>query len=87
MAEKAIGVSINKKREKPRPEVDLVTPHGAQITVSQQRAETLLERPGVRLGDGGLRKYVEAGEDPLVEELGSGARAPRAGSRDNTGAE
>ncbi len=81
------GVSINKKREKPRPEVDLTTPYGTQITVSAKRAETLLKRPGIRLGDQVLRKYVKAGEDPVVKEESTGAAKPRQGSRVNTGGE
>lgn len=81
------GVSINKKREKPKAEVDLTTPYGTQITVSAKRAETLLKRGGIRLGDQKLRKYVPAGENPEVPEETSGAAKPRQGSRVNTGGE
>lgn len=85
MAEKrTTGVSINKKREEPTKYVDLTTPHGAQITVSEKRAETFLARPGIRLGDGSLRKYVEAGEDPVVHDISTGAMKPRTGDRTNT---
>lgn len=80
----ATGVSINKKREEPVKYVDLTTPHGAQITVSEKRAETFLARPGIRLGDGSLRKYVMAGEDPVAHDIATGAMKPRTGDRNNT---
>lgn len=80
------GVSINKKREKPLAEVDILTPHGAVITVSAQRAKTLMARPPLRMGDGVARKYVLDGEDNVVDMGTTAARAPRKGSNENTGA-
>lgn len=78
------GVNINKTREKPTVYVELTTPHGAQIEVSESRAAAFLARPGIRLGDGSLRKYVPAGEDPVVHDITTGAMAPRTGNKANT---
>lgn len=81
---RSTGVSINRKREVATKFVDLTTPHGAQITVSENRAAAFLARPGIRLGDGSLRKYVPAGEDPVVHDITTGAMPPRTGNKANT---
>jgi hypothetical protein len=83
----AKGVSVNRKREEKRAEVDLITPHGAQITVDSKRAEGLLARAPITFNDGVSRKYVRAGEDPTVEPQRTGASAPRKGTGANTGGE
>lgn len=86
MVEKKTGVSVNRKRERPRAEVDLTTPHGANVTVSAQRAETFLKRPAIRMGDGVLRKYVEGfDQDTEVPAPVTKAQPPRTGTRTNTG--
>ncbi len=81
------GVSRDKRREKERAEVDLISPHGTEITVGAKRAKALLERPPIRLGDGTSRRYVEAdsGESNVVEAPTTGAQAPRKGSGANSG--
>lgn len=83
----AKGVSVNRKREEKRAEVDLITPHGSQITVDSKRAEGLLARAPITFNDGKMRKYVLAGEDNEVGPATSGASAPRKGTGANTGGE
>ncbi len=82
-----MAVQIDKKRKKETPSVELVTPHGAEITVTPSRAEQLLSRPAITFGDGVFRKYAEAGESNVVESAKTGATAPRKGSGVNSGGE
>lgn len=79
------GVTVNRKREKRQKNVEISTPYGSNIVVTESRAATLLKRPPVRLGDGLLRAYKEgADQDTIVEEQQSGAKPPRRGARENT---
>jgi hypothetical protein len=79
------GVNINRRREIALPDTDITTPYGTNITVTSARAEALLARPGIRLGDGSLRRYMEGhNADTLIAEIPTGAKPPRTGSRANT---
>jgi len=81
----ASGVQIDKKRVKENPTEELITPHGAEITVTPSRARDLLARPPLRFNDQVERRYVRAGEDPTVTtEAVSKAAPPRTGTRANT---
>jgi hypothetical protein len=80
----ATGVQRDKQRKKSATFVDLTTPHGAEITVSEERAASLLNRGPVRFNDQVERKYVPAGEDNTVKTEKSGATPPRTGNRTNT---
>lgn len=81
------GVARDKRREKARADVELITPHGAEITVPATRAEQLLARPPIRFVDNVERRYVRAdsGEDIEVGTAVTGAQPPRKGDRQNTG--
>lgn len=80
----ATGVQRDKQRKKSPVFVDLTTPHGTEITVSEERAQSLLGRGAVRFNDQVERKYVLAGEDNTVKAEKSGANPPRTGNRVNT---
>lgn len=80
-----VGVSVNRKRNKPEKNLELSTPYGSNIVVTASRAATLLKRPPIRLGDGKLRAYKEgADQDTLVTEDATAAKPPRRGARENT---
>lgn len=79
----AIGVRVDKKREKEVADTTIITPHGAEITVTKSRAETLLARPPIRLGDGVARVYARPGESNKVADSISVAPPPRRGNREN----
>lgn len=82
----AIGVRVDKKREKELKDTAITSPHGANLIVTKSRAATLLARPSIRLGDGTARVY-RAGHDQdteAVEETVSKAAPPRKGGRGNT---
>lgn len=82
-----IGVQIDKKRVKELANVALTTPHGAEIVVTAARAAALKARPGIRMGDGVARVYVDSGEDNVEPAPVSGAKPPRVGDRKNTAPE
>lgn len=79
-----MAVQIDRKRQKEAANVDLITPHGTEITVTASRAAQLLKRDPLPFGDGVYRKYAEAGESNVVEGGISRAAAPRKGSGENT---
>lgn len=80
-----MAIGRDKTREKETPTVDLVTPHGAEVTVGAKRAKHLLARPAVRFPDGVQRKYAPLGESNVVADEPTAASAPRTGTRTNTG--
>lgn len=84
-----MAVSVDRKRKRERAEVDLVTPHGTEITVTASRADQLLARDPIGFNDGVFRKYAYAGESNVVEmrPKTTVASAPRKGSGANTGGE
>lgn len=80
-----LGVRTDKRREKELTDTKLVTPHGAEVTVTKSRAAALLARSAIRFGDGAARTYAPVGEDnDVTEPSQSGANPPRKGSRANT---
>lgn len=83
-----MAVKIDRTRQKEAANVDLITPHGAEITVTQSRANALLARQPLTFADGVWRKYAYAGEDNVVAVgTKTGAQAPRTGSKASTGGE
>jgi hypothetical protein len=83
-----MAVQIDKKRVKETANVDLITPHGTEITVTPTRAQHLLARPALSFGDGVWRKYAPAGEDNVVSKgTQTGAKPPRKGTGENSGGE
>jgi hypothetical protein len=83
------GIRIDKRRERETADVELVTPHGTEITVTKSRAEALLARSPIAFGDGVFRKYVTAdsGDSNEVAPAQTRAAAPRKGSGANSGGE
>ncbi len=61
------GVRIDQTRKRPKEYVDLVSPHGTEITVDALRAETLLARQPVQRADETWARYVHAGENPVID--------------------
>jgi hypothetical protein len=81
----ARGITVNRKREKEARSVDLISPHGTEVTVTPTRAKQLLERPPIPFANGVFRKYAEVGESNVVDmSVRSGATPPRKGSQENT---
>lgn len=80
-----MAVQIDKRRVKEQADTPLITPHGAQIVVTASRAAALLARPAIRFNDGIARVYSRPGDDNVVEETVSGAKAPRTGDKRNAG--
>lgn len=82
----AIGIRIDKKREKELQDTPITSPHGANLTVTKSRAATLLARPAIRLGDGSARTYKEGHDQDTNEDTGTVSKAvpPRRGDRANT---
>ncbi len=85
----AIGVRIDKKREKEVADTTVKTPFGTVITVTKSRAAALCARPPVRFNDQVARSYVLGDEDTDNEvPLVSKANPPRKGdSRNSPGGE
>lgn len=81
----AIGVRVDKRREKELADTTITTPHGTEVTVTKSRAAALLARTPIRFGDGTARKYVLAGEDNEVQPTVSKANPPRKGDGRNAG--
>jgi hypothetical protein len=81
----AIGVRLDKKREKELKDTTVITPHGAEITVTKSRAAVLLARPAIRFGDGTARTYTLPGTDNVVPDTTSKAVPPRKGDGRNAG--
>ena len=79
------GVQRDRKRKVEPATVDLITPHGSEITVTKARADVLLARAPLPFGDNTFRKYVLAGEDNVVStvEARTAARAPRRGNNES----
>lgn len=61
-----MAVNMDRQRRKASKFVDLVSPNGTEITVSEERAENLLARVAVQRGDGTWHKYALAGESTEV---------------------
>lgn len=81
------GVSRTRARKEEARDVELITPHGAEITVSASRAAALLARPPIPFGDHVHRKYARAGESNVVGAAETAATPPRKGSGANSGGE
>lgn len=84
-----MAVKIDRSRKREAANVDLITPHGAEITVTKSRADALLARQPLTFADGVYRKYAYAGESNVVEvgATRTGASAPRKGTGASTGGE
>ncbi len=81
----AIGVRIDKKREKELADTTVKTPFGTVITVTKSRAAALVARPPVRFNDQVARSYVVGDEDTDNETpIVSKANPPRRGDRTNS---
>lgn len=82
----AIGVRIDKKRERELKDTAITSPHGANLTVTKSRATALLARPAIRLGDGSARVYKEGHDQDTNETVTEVSKAvpPRRGDRSNT---
>lgn len=61
-----MAVKTDRQRRKASQFVDLVSPNGTEITVSAERAETLLNRVAVQRGDGTWHKYALSGESTEI---------------------
>lgn len=61
------GVRTDKNRRKAPRTVDLVSPNGTEVTVSEDRAEALLARVPVQRGDGTWHKYAPVGESTQLD--------------------
>lgn len=77
-------VQNDKRRVKEQADTELVSPHGTKITVTKSRAEALLAREPIRLGDGVARRYARPGDSNEVAPVVSKAAPPRVGNRANT---
>lgn len=53
-------LDITKNRRRPTTYVDMVSPHGAHVTVTEERAVALLSRGAIAFGDGTFRKWARA---------------------------
>lgn len=73
------GVSYGKNRKAPPAEIDLLSPTGARITVSAERAKILLGRQPLTLPDGSASAYrIDEGDEPEIEPAAaSGGRSER----------
>jgi len=54
-------------RKKATKFVDLVSPNGTEVTVSEERAAALMARIPVQRGDGTWHQYAAAGESTQVD--------------------
>lgn len=61
-----MAVRNDKTRRKAATVVDLVSPNGSEVTVSEERAEVLLARVPVQRGDGSWHRYAYKGESTEV---------------------
>lgn len=62
-----MAVRNDKTRVKAPSTVDLVSPNGTEVTVSEDRAEALLKRVPIQRGDGSWHKYARVGESTAVD--------------------
>lgn len=80
-------IGRDKTRRREPVSVVIVSPYGTELEVTEERAEQLLARDPIRLGDNQVRRYHRPGEEALVAPPVTGALPPRKGDRTNTGSE